>query len=405
MCIFGLSLSVCISLVQKIVSTYSGRLKKIINQEKRRDQTKKQVIELYDFPGGAYGFELVSRFCYNDGRISITVSNVSLLHCCAVFLGMTEKVSTSNLLQQTQTFFSGMLDWSWSDLLLCLNSCDSFFTHANSSGLVQKFICALLAKMAQNSDINLIASSSSSSSSPDTASGLRFSYSFKGTPDLVKPSSKAWGFDDLAILSPKILEKVIQSMGAYGSDNDSLLLTKFLLHYLKTAAQRKCNKKTSSCEYGGIADTAINGVMTVGKKAFSCRALLWVLRVVSGFGLKKDYRVGLEKLIGGMLDQATLDDLLVSGNDRGVYDVNLVVRLIRVFANSDEISIHKMKKIGRLIDEYLAEISPDQNLKMSKFLGVAESLPDSARDCFDGIYRAIDIYIQVNVATFLPLLS
>ncbi|KAG6654756.1 BTB/POZ domain-containing protein At3g19850-like [Carya illinoinensis] len=382
----------------KIISKYSGRLKRIIKQEKRRDEIKKSGIEIDDFPGGAYGFELVSRFCYNNGGISITVSNVSLLHCCAVFLGMTEKVSTKNLFQQTENFLERILYWSWSDILVCLKNCDSFFSHADSSGLLQRLVHALLAKIAQNSDINIIASSPScSSSSPETASGFRFSYSSKATPDSVKQSSpsKAWWFDDLANFPPKIIERVIQSMGFYGTDNNSLLLTKFLLHYLKTATQRNANYNTySRLDYGGLADTVIHGVIMVGKIAFSCRGLLWVLRVVSGFGLKKDYRVGLEKMIGNMLDQATLDDLLISGNERGVYDVNLVLRLIKVFVNSDEMSLRRMKKVGRLIDKYLGEISPDQNLKISKFLGVAESLPDCARDCFDGVYRAIDIYIE-----------
>jgi hypothetical protein len=389
-----------ISLLQKILSTYSGKLKKIINQEKKRSQINQSGIEILDFPGGANGFELVSRFCYNNGRISITISNVFLLHCCAVFLGMTEKVSSCNLLQQTDSFLEGMLYWPWSDILVGLNSCGSFFTHADSSGLVQKLIFALLSRIAQNSDTNFITSSSSSSSSPETTS-FRFSSSFKATPDSIKPSSssRAWWFDDLAILPPKIIEKVIQSLGAYGTDNNSLLLTKFLLHYLKTAAQKKANNNADSrFEYSSLADTAIHGVIMVGRKAFSCRSLLWVLRVVSGFGLTKDYRDGLEKLIGSMLDKATLDDLLVSGNDRGVYDVNLVLRLIKIFVSNDEMSICKMKKVGRLIDKYLGEISPDQNLKISKFLGVAESLPDSARDCFDGVYRAIDTYIEVNVA-------
>ncbi|XP_050275839.1 BTB/POZ domain-containing protein At3g19850 isoform X2 [Quercus robur] len=387
--------------LNEIVSKYSARLKKMIDQEKRRTKTKKLGIEIDDFPGGANGFELVCRFCYNNGKISITVSNVSLFYCCAVFLGMTEKVSTCNLLQQTETFLAGMFYWSWIDILVCLKSCFPIFAHADSSGLVQKLISALLVKIAQNSDTNFITSSSSSSSSPETASGYRFYSSSKSTPDLIKSSSssKAWWFEDLAVLPPNIIEKVIQSLGAYGPDNNSLILTRFLLHYLKTAAQSKAiNQLYSKCEYGGLADTAIHGVVTVGKEAFSCRGLLWVLRIVSGFGLNKDYKVGLEKLIGGMLDQATLDDLLVSGHDRAVYDVNLVLRLIRAFVNSDEISIHKMKKVGRLIDKYLGEISPDQNLKISKFLGVAESLPDSARDCLDGVYRAIDIYIQSHVS-------
>ncbi|XP_023909221.1 BTB/POZ domain-containing protein At3g19850 isoform X3 [Quercus suber] len=354
---------------EKIVSKYSARLKKMIDQEKRRTKTKKLGIEIDDFPG--------------------------------VFLGMTEKVSTCNLLQQTETFLAGMFYWSWIDILVCLKSCFPIFAHADSSGLVQKLISALLLKIAQNSDTNFITSSSSSSSSPETASGYRLSSSSKSTPDLIKSSSssKAWWFEDLAVLPPNIIEKVIQSLGAYGPDNNSLILTRFLLHYLKTAAQSKAiNQLYSKCEYGGLADTAIHGVVTVGKEAFSCRGLLWILRIVSGFGPNKDYKVGLEKLIGGMLDQATLDDLLVSGHDRAVYDVNLVLRLIRAFVNSDGISIHKMKKVGRLIDKYLGEISPDQNLKISKFLGVAESLPDSARDRFDGVYRAVDIYIQSHVS-------
>jgi hypothetical protein len=90
--------------------------------------------------------------------------------------------------------------------------------------------------------------------------------------------------------------------------------------------------------------------------------------------------------------------LLISGHDdRGVFDVNLVIRLMRIFVNSDFLSSQKLKKVGRLIDKYLCEISPDQNLETSKLLGVAESLPDSARDCFDGVYRAIDIYLEVRI--------
>ena len=54
-----------------------------------------------------------------------------------------------------------------------------------------------------------------------------------------------------------------------------------------------------------------------------------------------------------------------------------------------------MRKLGRLVDKYLAEISPDQGLGVSRFLAVAASLPDSARECYDGVYRALDIYLEV----------
>jgi hypothetical protein len=122
-------------------------------------------------------------------------------------------------------------------------------------------------------------------------------------------------------------------------------------------------------------------------------------------GLSRECRHKLERLMGLMLDQATLDDLLVSGDDGGgVYDVNLVMRLARVFVSSEEDAdapSQRMRKVGKLIDKYLGEISPDQGLKVSKFLALAESLPDSARECYDGVYRALDIYLEVNNSTKL----
>jgi hypothetical protein len=64
--------------------------------------------------------------------------------------------------------------------------------------------------------------------------------------------------------------------------------------------------------------------------------LFWVVRIVSAVGLSRECRDKLERLMGLMLDQGTLDDLIVSGVDGGVYDVNLVLRLVRVFVSSED---------------------------------------------------------------------
>ncbi|XP_057961254.1 BTB/POZ domain-containing protein At1g50280 [Malania oleifera] len=392
---------------QKKISKYSGRLKKILQQERRRTQIKNLGIEINNFPGGPDGFELVLRFCYNNGEIKVTASNVCLLHCCAVFLGMTEAASACNLLQRTENFFQKTENFpektenflqimhcksSWNDTLTCLKSCEPFFSYADSCGLVQRLIGSLLAKISnqQISDSHLTAgsstSSSSSSSSPETTSGFKV---------------KAWWFDELTILPPNIIEMFIKTLGAHGPNNNNLLLTRFLLHYLKSVAVRRKNGDAAApkiSRYRDLAETAAYGVILMGEKVFSCRGLFWVLRVASGFGLSRECRDGLERLIGGMLNQATLDDLLVSAGAGGVvYDVNLVLRLLREFVNGNgvtESGAEKMKRVGRLVDEYMREIAPDQKLKLSTFLGVAESLPDGARDCFDGVYRAIDIYLQ-----------
>ncbi|KAG9442314.1 hypothetical protein H6P81_018168 [Aristolochia fimbriata] len=382
---------------QTVVSTFSGRMRKMIKQEKKTTQKGAMdgdmEIRINGFPGGSIGFELVMRFCYGDGKIALSPANVSVLQCAAVFLEMTEEMSSCNLLHQTETFLDGLLYWTWNDILTAMKACESFLVRAESSGLLQKLIFALLDKIRANSDVPLTPSSSSSSSSPDTISAFRFSSSTK-TPDSAKSSpTKAWWFEDLIIFPPKIIERVLKTMGACGTQNNRLDVTRFLLLYLKTKGQRQ--NITSRGEYGSLADTAVHGVILNGEAAFTCRALFQVLRVVSGFGLSKDCKAQLERLMGLMLDTASLDDLLVSGHDGSVYDVNLVLRLLRVFVNElDSMSFQRLKKVGWLIDKYMGEISPDPSLKVSKFLAVAESLPDSARDCYDGVYRAIDIYLE-----------
>lgn len=350
-----------------------------------------------DFPGGPDSFELVLRFCYNNGRIPISPSNICILHCAAIFLEMNEEVAICNLLSQTETFLDGLFYWTWDDILTSLRSCEPFFDTADSSGLLQKLISCLLVKISANSDIPLnvptqLQSSPSSSSSID-ASGFRCS-SIK-TPEVMKPCfSREWWFEDLTVLGPCIIEKMIRELGSFGSDNKSLIITRFLLQYLKSAQQS--NHKRA---YRGIADTAVHGVLIAGRNVFSCRGLFWVLTVVARVELGQKSREKLEWLIGSMLDMASLDDLLVSGHNEGIYDVNLVLRLLKVFLSEEEgeVPLQRMKKVGRLADKYLREISPDPSLKVSKFLAVAESLPDTARDLYDGVYRALDIYIEVSI--------
>ncbi|XP_010557566.1 PREDICTED: BTB/POZ domain-containing protein At1g50280 [Tarenaya hassleriana] len=385
---------------QELISKYSGSLGKMINHCKKiKNKNILETLEIQDFPGGSDGFELVSRFCYSNGRISIDVQNVPMLYCCSVFLGMTEKFSPLNLLLQTEKFLEGMFYWSWNEVLVCLKSCEKVFTYADSYGLVQKLICVLWAKIAENSAF----ASKSSSSSPETARNMHESVKQSSSRSVSCRTSKEWWFDDMAILAPQIIGKLITKLCSYKTSNKSLVLTRFLLQYLKTRLQVKSNSvelMKNKLEYAYLSDIAVQGVILTGKSAFSCRKLFWVLRVLSGFSLTMESRIGLETLIGEMLDQATLDDLLIRGNSGGKglsYDVDLVIRLLKVFVNNtDQESSQSMTRMGELNDKYLREISPDQNLKVSMFLGVAESLPDSARDCFDGVYRAIDIYLECH---------
>nr|GFD04090.1 BTB/POZ domain-containing protein At5g48800-like [Tanacetum cinerariifolium] len=55
-----------------------------------------------------------------------------------------------------------------------------------------------------------------------------------------------------------------------------------------------------------------------------------------------------------------------------------------------------LDKVSRLVDNYLVEIAPEINLKLSKFIDVAGSLPAHARTVHDGLYRAIDVYLKAH---------
>ncbi|XP_057741141.1 BTB/POZ domain-containing protein At1g50280-like [Arachis stenosperma] len=377
---------------KEVMSKYSGKIESQIQNKNKN----KMMIEMNDFPCGPNGFELVSMFCYNNGKIPITVSNVLILHCSALYLDMTEEFFTNNLIQQTENFLDRIYHWTWNDTLLSLKSCVSFHSYAENCGILDKIMFALLAKIALNSDPSLLLLSPSSSPSSPENNNKRLS--FQTTPKTIRQSfpSKAWWFQDMDSLPPMIIDKFLRCIGGYKKHNNNLVLTRFLIDYLKKSVPPSRSKNG---EYSSIAETAAYGVIFVGKNTFSCRTLFWVLRIVSCFGLSEGCRMEMEKLIGGNLEEARLDDLLVCGNHMGLYyDVNFVIRLVKLFVesnnNNNSESLEKMRKVGRLIDKYLREVSADQNLKISKFLGVAECLPDSARDCFDGLYRAIDIYLQ-----------
>lgn len=49
-------------------------------------------------------------------------------------------------------------------------------------------------------------------------------------------------------------------------------------------------------------------------------------------------------------------------------------------------------------------MSRDRNLSLTKFQVLAESLPESARTCDDGLYRAVDSYLKASQVTAVDLI-
>ncbi|XP_042516595.1 BTB/POZ domain-containing protein At3g22104-like isoform X2 [Macadamia integrifolia] len=373
--------------VERILSSFSGRLKKLFGKSTAARKNLKVIF--HDLPGGADGFELMARFCYNNGQTEITPSNISLLHCGAHFMEMTKGISaTDNLIEQTEEFLEGISYWAWSELLVALKQCQDFVPAAISSGMLQKCLDSLIARVAA-----LAIDASPSTSSP-ASSGFRFSCDTRSTESYKNSYSRAtWWFDDLACLNHILIEKALRAMVAKKFDH--VILSRFLFYYQKS---KYCN--ATSTEKCKITEIVVELLSLLDHGSVSCKSLFEILRVALRSNVNKCCRNRLENMIGSQLHQATVDSLLIPSppGSNYLYDVNLVVRFLKSFLSNGDClaSSTQLKKVASLMDLYIAEVAPDSCVKPSKFIALMTALPDSSRDSYDGIYKAMDIYLEAH---------
>ncbi|KAG6722396.1 hypothetical protein I3843_03G159700 [Carya illinoinensis] len=372
---------------KKIIASYSGRLSKLFG--KSNATTRNLKVIFHDFPGGAECFELMSRFCYNNGRTQINPSDISLLHCAAQFMEMNNSVSvTNNLLEQTEKSLEEINYWTWPELLAALKKCQDLLPVEKSSGALQKCLDSLARRLALATE-----ASPCPSNSPES-SGFRFSCDSKSTESLKSSLSRAtWWFEDLLILSPILVEKAVKSMVSQKLDH--VIISRFLLYYQKSRFYT-----ATPDEKRKVIETVIDTLYTLNGSSVSGKTLFGILRVSMTLNINKSSRKKLESMIGSQLDQATLDNLLFPSpyGINYLYDVNLVLRFLKAFMHGGISKVFgvRLGKVSQLMDLYIAEVAPDPCLKPSKFLALAMALPDSARNFHDELYRAVDMYLEVH---------
>ncbi|CAK9161374.1 unnamed protein product [Ilex paraguariensis] len=330
----------------------------------------------------------MTRFCYNNGKIEISPVNVSLLFCIAHFMDMYKSVSgMHNLIEQSEKSLEEMRYWTWSELLVVLKQCQDLVPVANSSGLLDKCLDSLVGRLAFASET----SPCPSTSSPDS-SGIRLSCDTRSTESLRNNFFRAtWWFEDLAAFNPYLVKRVIKSMLSQKFDHS--IISRFLFYYQKSKFVTAASEEKQE-----IFEAAVDMLHSLDWRAVSCKSLFGILRVAQNLSISKCCRNKLESMIGSQLDQATLDNLLVPSPvwTNYLYDVNLVLRFLKSFLGRGSVPLAQLKKVAGLMDLYIAEVAPDPRLRPSKFLALVMALPDSAGDSSDGIYRAMDMYLEVH---------
>ncbi|XP_031737536.1 BTB/POZ domain-containing protein At3g22104 isoform X2 [Cucumis sativus] len=342
---------------KRIILSFSGRLRKLIRTT--TDVSRGLKIVLHGFPGARF-LELE---CPTDS-------------------------AETHLIAETKKLLQGLNFWSWPELLLALKQYQICASIRKDSSLVKKLLDSLISRLG-------FTSYESTCSSFSTSTSFRYSYDTRSHDSSSKFTRTTWWFQDLVFLNIDLIHKLIKMMVSHNFDHK--IISKFLFFYRKS---RPCHSEPA--QQRRITQGVINLLCLLDhQNSFSCDGLFDIYQVGLSLKISRKSKHKLEVLMGSQLDQVTVSHLLIPaprGKDY-VYDVNLVLRLLKFFQIESKLFLFQLcnfGKVTKLIDSYLMEVAPDSHLKASKFSALAMAMSHS-RESHDKLYQAIDLYFQVHV--------
>ncbi|MCD7459357.1 BTB/POZ domain-containing protein sr1ip1 [Datura stramonium] len=381
----------------------SGLIRKLISESNEADVS---MIEIPDIPGGGEAFELAAKFCYGI-NFEISTENIALLRCAAEYLEMTEDYAVGNLVGRTEAYFNEVAIKSLAGAVTVLHSSEKLLPIAEKVKLVSRCIDTIAYIACKDNQF------CTSGRAEAGINGLNSS-----TPSNTKPIVDWWS-EDLTVLRIDFFQRVMIAM--MGRGFKQYALGPILMLYAQKSLRgleifgkgRKKIEPTQEHEKRVVLETIVS-LLPREKNALSVSFLSMLLRASIYLETTIACRLDLEKRMALQLGQAVLDDLLIpsySFTGDTLFDVETVQRIMMNFLDyeiegnqlGDEEyhvspSLSDMERIGKLMENYLAEIASDRNLSVAKFINLAEVIPEQARITEDGMYRAIDIYLKAHPA-------
>lgn len=383
----------------------SARLQKLVS---KATEENKDEIYIQDIPGGPAAFEICAKYCYGM-TVTLNAYNVVAARCAAEYLEMYDTVEKGNLIYKIDVFLNSSIFRGWKDSIIVLQSAKSLLPWSEELKVVSRCLDSIASK-----------------ASIDT-SKVEWSYTYnrKKLPSengqdqhyngvrkqVMVPND--WWVEDLSDLDIDLFKLVLITIKTKGKVSNDVIG-----EALKAYALRRLPGFSKGMIQGGdmmknqsLVETLVQ-LMPDEKGSVSCSFLLRLLRASICLGCGEMVRTELLRRIGLQLDEASVPDLLIRAppGETTVYDVDLVHTLVKEFVMQDngvhaEIEFQEIKKTGaisdaskgtvaKLVDSYLAEVSRDPNLPLSKFSSIAELVSGFPRPSHDGIYRAIDMYLK-----------
>ncbi|KAI5080927.1 hypothetical protein GOP47_0004110 [Adiantum capillus-veneris] len=433
----------------------SGHLNRLVFESR---DTQKDHIRLTDIPGGPEAFELAAKFCYGVA-VDLTANCIAALRSAAEYLEMTEDLEDGNLISKTEAFLSFVVLASWKDSITVLQSCESLSPWAENLQIVRRCTESIAWKAC--TDPKGISWSFTGRGGLDNGNNnhtgsnagtnhVRESPLWNGLKnDLKKIVPHDWWVEDVSSLCVQYFVKVITAIRSKGMRSDLVgaAVVQYALKWIPGLDKEDPNSDASPLNDQNLANDKdafanlqsknrlmLESLVTIlpsQKDSLTCSFLLRMLRIANMLNASIMCRKELERRVGAQLDQASLTDLLIPSynhTNETLFDVDLVHRVVENFLMQEQasplVNVNMMMssyngggveqrgggggamssqnakiKVAKLIDSYLAEVARDANLSVAKFQALAEELPEYARTCDDGLYRAIDTYLKAHPAT------
>ncbi|PWA58895.1 SKP1/BTB/POZ domain, NPH3 domain protein [Artemisia annua] len=366
-----------------------GYMRKLISNSKKAAY----VVKINDVPGGPEGFHLAAKFCYGI-NFELSTENIAMARCVAEYLEMTEDYAVGNLVLRTEAYLKEVGLNSLACAVSILKSSESLLPVAENVKLITRCVDSIALLVTKESQYCFSTSIESSSEGLDSSSS-----SFGHLKEVVD-----WWAEDLIVLSIHTFQRVLLAMISRG-------FNKYAIGPILTLYANKCfqdlqeilgkEKNISDPKQENEKRVVLETIVSLlprEKNALSTSFLSMLLRSAIHLETTVACRLDLEKRMGLQLGQAELDDILIPSfrfDGDTLFDVDTVQRIL-VNYGEFEGTREDMEKVGKLMENYLAEIASDCNLSSLKFINLAEHIPDQERVTDDGMYRAIDIYLKAH---------
>lgn len=358
-------------------------------------------IYIHDIPGGPFAFEMCAKFCYGMS-VTLNAYNVIAARCAAEYLGMHEAVEKGNLIYKIEVFLNTSIFHTWKDSIIVLQTSRSLSPYSEDIKIASRCIDTIASR-----------------ASVDTSKvDWSYTYNWKKLPEengndqnyngiMGRPTvPKDWWVEDLCELEIDFYERVIMAISSKGT-----VPKKVVGQALEAFAFRRLPGFSKSMILGSdlvkcksTVDLIVR-LLPEEKSSLPCRFLLEMLKAAI-FVESEESTGELVRRIGWQLEEAHVSDLLIRApeGESTIYNADLVQKLLTEFWMQDKnVKINSpldgdasKLMVAKLIDEYLAEISQDLNLPLSKFVDLAEMVSGFPRPAHDGLYRAIDMYLKVH---------